>query len=67
MEQARDPLGWMRPQLRKAFAEDALAIASLAASNGYADDAAAMRHFATALDPRGVRAEVRRASGQVAA
>lgn len=66
MEQARDSFEWMRPQMRKRWAEDALAIAELAASTGFAEDAAAMRHFATALDPRGVRAEMKRSIGVAA-
>lgn len=66
MERERDSFGWMRPQLRKRFAEDALAIAQLAASTRFAEDAAAMRHFATVLDPRGVRAEMKRSIGVAA-
>lgn len=53
------PFASMGPQLRKAFAEDALAIASLAASEGFAEDAAVMRRFAIRLDPQGIRRSLR--------
>jgi len=53
------PFATMGPQLRKAFAEDALAIASLAAAEGFMETAAEMRRFAIRLDPQGIRRSLR--------
>lgn len=50
----------LRPQTRKAFAEEALALASLAQSAGFDEDARAMRKLAIKLDGAGIRASLKR-------